>query len=496
MVAAMTMALAGSTVNVAFPEIMGAFGIGRDQATLLSTGYFAAQTAGMLLSAWFIDVIGERRTMTMALCVFLLGGVMSGLAENTESLILGRVMQGVSSGVIQPLGMAVTYRVFPAGSKGLSMGIYSLGMVIGPSFGPTMGGLAISEFTWHAVFLLSLPTAFVALFLTNIFIPTREISKTPPKFDFLGFFLLCASLVGLLLGFSYGQRLGWTSNEIIGLFAVGILGAAGFMLRQLYGASPLVNLSMFNNVRFSAAALIAFFTGCAFLSSTFMLPLFVQEIQHFSALDAGLMMIPAGLSLLILFPLAGRLSDIVPPHYMIYAGLATFAAAYTLMAQADVNTPFWTLVGLTVLMRAGTAFTRPVTNATALKSLPSHLVNQGASTINFVRKLGAAIGTNCVIVFLELRIPFHGDAFTATQTGARATGQEMQNALIRLFADAGVPEIARAPIALRYLGEMIYAQASTMGYHDAFMILAVVAVLGVAPAWVMARSTQRVPAPT
>lgn len=146
-------------------------------------------------------------------------------------------------------------------------------------------------------------------------------------------------------------------------------------------------------------------------------------------------------------------------------------------------------------MRAGTAFTRPVTNATALKSLPNHLVNQGASTINFVCKLGAAIGTNSIIVFLELRIPFHGDAFTATQTGARATGQEMQNALIRLFADAGVPEIARAPIALRYLGEMIYAQASTMGYHDAFMILAVVAVLGVAPAWVMARSTQRAPAP-
>lgn len=127
-------------------------------------------------------------------------------------------------------------------------------------------------------------------------------------------------------------------------------------------------------------------------------------------------------------------------------------------------------------MRAGTAFTRPVTNATALKSLPNHLVNQGASTINFVRKLGAAIGTNSIIVFLELRIPFHGDAFTSMQTGARATGQEMRDALVRLFAEAGVPEAARGPGAFLYLGDMIYAQASTMGYHDAFMILAVVAV--------------------
>ena len=191
---------------------------------------------------------------------------------------------------------------------------------------------------------------------------------------------------------------------------------------------------------------------------------------------------------------AGRLSDLVPAHYMIYVGLATFAVAYALMARADVNTPFWTVVGLTVLMRAGTAFTRPVTNAMALNSLPSDLVNQGASTINFVRNLGAAIGTNCVIVFLELRIPFHGDAFVAMQTGTGATGQKMQDSLIRLFANAGVPEFARAPGAVQYLGDMIYAQASTMGYQDAFMILAVVAVMGVAPAWVMARSTRRAPA--
>ena len=159
MVATLTVALAGSTVNVAFPEIMGAFGIGRDQAQLLSTGYFAAQTAGMLLSAWLIEVIGERRTCTIALIAFLLGGLMSGFAEDSGSLVFGRVLQGVSSGVIQPLGMALTFRVFPPESKGLSMGIYSLGMVMGPSLGPAMGGLAIAEFSWRAVFLLSLPTA-------------------------------------------------------------------------------------------------------------------------------------------------------------------------------------------------------------------------------------------------------------------------------------------------------------------------------------------------
>ena len=165
--------------------------------------------------------------------------------------------------------------------------------------------------------------------------------------------------------------------------------------------------------------------------------------------------------------------------------------AYALMALSDVNTPFWTIVGLTLLMRAGTAFTRPVTNTVALKSLPTDLVHQGASSINFIRKLGAALGTNIIVVFLEWRIPFHGDAFTSTQTGAGETGQEMSAALLRLFAEAGVPETERAPGVFHYLGDMIYAQASTMGYHDAFMVLAVVALLGVFPAWVMAQSGGR-----
>ncbi|MBL4720332.1 MAG: DHA2 family efflux MFS transporter permease subunit, partial [Alphaproteobacteria bacterium] len=467
----------------------------RDQAQLLTTGYFASQTAGMLLSAWLIKAVGERQAYTIALIVFLIGATMSAMAEGPNTLLLGRVLQGAAAGAIQPLGMAVTFKVFPSHQKGLSMGIYSMGMVLAPSLGPTMGGLAIEAYSWRYIFLLSLPTAFFALILCNLFIPSRKRPKRLPTFDFLGFALLCMFLTGFLMGFSYGQRLGWTSTDIIIFFGAGLIGGVGFIYRQLHCREPLVNLRMFSNPQFAMAALIAFFTGCAFLSSTFMLPLFVQQIQHYTPLNAGLMMIPAGLSLFILFPIAGRLSDILPPHYMIYAGLVSFALAYALLAGADVNTPFWSLVAFTILLRVGSAFTRPVTNAAALKSLPPELINQGASSINFVRKLGAAIGTNCVIVFLEMRIPFHGDAFVAMQTGASQTTQEMRKELVRLYREAGVPEAARDPGALQYLGDIIYAQASTMGYHDAFMVLAVVAFFGVAPAWAMARLNKRAPSP-
>lgn len=491
LVGIMTMTLGATTVNVAFPAIMGTFGIGRDQAQLISTGYFAAQTAGMLLSAWLILALGERRSFTIAVIGFLCGSAMSGTAQSGEVLLLGRILQGLSAGIVQPLGMAVTFKVFPRDQKGFSMGIFAMGNVLAPALGPALGGLAIDLFSWRYIFLLTLPMAFLALIVGNIFLPSREMPKKLPRFDFLGFGLLCASLVGLLLGFSYGQRLGWTSTNILFLFGMGVGGGGGFVLRQIYAKSPLVNMKVFANAQFSAAATIGFFTGCAMFSSFFLMPLFTQQIQHFSAIDAGLLMVPAGLSLLILFPLVGRLSDFVPAYLMICVGMIIFSIAFYSLASADVNTPFWTLVWFTLLVRIGVSCTRSVVNSEALKSLPSDLVTQGSSSVNFVRQLGGTLGTNCLVVFLELRIPFHGDAFTAMQTGASETTREMRSRLAQLLSEAGVPETLRESGAFHYLGEVIYAQASTLGFQDAYFLLAIIAAAGLIPGWYLSRASKR-----
>ncbi|MEC8199454.1 MAG: MFS transporter, partial [Pseudomonadota bacterium] len=268
----MTVILASSTVNVAFPDIMGAFGIGRDQAQLLSTGYFGAMTGGMLLSAWVIQNFGQRAAFIGALLLFLFGSAMSGLATNTTLLSSGRVFQGTAAGVVQPLAMAVTFSVWPARSKGMSMGLFSMGMVLAPIMGPTLGGLALEYFNWHYVFLLQIPTAGIALVMGILFMPSKELPKKLPKFDFIGLLLMWTALASLLLSFSFGQRLGWVSDIIIIGFISGVVTSVAFVWRQIYGPHPLVNMKLFLVPRFSAAAVISFFAGCAFLSSTFMIP--------------------------------------------------------------------------------------------------------------------------------------------------------------------------------------------------------------------------------
>lgn len=491
MVGAMTVVLSMTTVNVAFPDIMGAFSIGRDKAQLLASGYLAAMTAGMVSAAWFISILGERLTYAIMLVVFIIGSMMSGVAEGEFALNFGRLMQGMAAGVIQPLTMAVTFKVFPPNRRGTAMGLYSMGIVLAPAIGPTLGGIAIELFNWRYVFFLTLPTSALAVLLGFLFMPSKKLERHIPGFDIVGFILLCAALFCLMLALSSGQREGWSSDYIFALFSVGGLSAVAFVVWEHFAANPLMNMSVFRYSRFSSASVIAFFSGCIFLTSTFLIPVFVQQVQGYTPLKAGLLLMPGGLSLLLFFPLAGRISDFVPAHIVIATGLISYVFAFVLLAGADVNTPFWTFVFWTFFIRFGLACTTPVVNATALKAVPPELINQASGTINLIRQLGAAFGMNCVVAYMEVRIPFHGDAFAATQSKANSASSEMLDATQRLLSEAGVAAADRNAGALHYFGEVIYAQASTLGFQDAFLTLGLVALAGLLPAWVLARFKER-----
>lgn len=488
MLGATTVVLAQTTVNVAFPDIMGAFSIGRDQAQWLSSGFFAAMTAGMLLQAWLVSIFGERRTYVTALAAFTIGAAMSGFAPNVEFLTIGRLIQGMAAGIIQPLAMAVTFKVFPAERRGTAMGLFAMGIVFAPAMGPTLGGIAIEWFNWRYVFLLTVPIALMAVVLGGIFLPSRRMPSRLPPFDLIGFALMCAALFSLLLALSNGTRDGWESDKILLQFTFGVAAAISFIFWELRTPNPLLNLQLFRYTRFTAATLIAFFTGGVFLTSTFLIPVFVQQVQNYTPLNAGLLLMPGGLSLLLLFPLAGRISDSVPAVLLLSFGLCSFAIGFILLSGASVDTPFWTFVAFTMFVRIGLAFTSPVTNAEALKSLPFELVSQGSGTISFVRQLGAAFILNAVVAYLEYRVRFHGDALTATQTAASQTSQSFLDEVRRILSESGVPDAAQSSGALHYLGQIIQAQAQVLGFQDAFTALAGLCLLSFIAVYVLTRT--------
>ena len=193
MVGVVSMVLAMTTVNVAVPDVMGAFGIGQDKAQWMSSAYMATMTAGMLMNAWITGVLGERRTFVGALFFFSIGALLGGTAPTEDVLIFSRILQGFSAGVAQPLVMAIIFTVFPAERRGMAMGVFGLGVVFAPAIGPTLGGLMIEYFSWRYVFYISLPFCVIAAVLGLLFMPTPAAcpSEIPP-FDWLGFALLCS----------------------------------------------------------------------------------------------------------------------------------------------------------------------------------------------------------------------------------------------------------------------------------------------------------------
>jgi DHA2 family multidrug resistance protein len=491
MVGVLAMVLAMTTVNVAVPDVMGAFGIGQDQAQWMSSAYMATMTAGMLINAWLTGVFGERRTFVGSLFFFSIGALMGGTAPNEDALIFSRVLQGFSAGVAQPLVMATIFTVFPAERRGMAMGIFGLGVVFAPAIGPTLGGLMIEYFSWHYVFFISLPFCAIAAVMGLMFMPTRPIPRQIPPFDWLGFALLCMALFGLMTGIADGQREGWSSDIIVLRLTVGVAASVAFVLWELYTPRALLDIRIFGNLEFSATAMIAFIFGAGMMGSTYVMPVFVQTIIGFTPLMAGLMMMPAGIMLAFIFPVAGRMADAMPASTMIIGGLLLFAAGFALMTAADVDTTFWTLVGMVMVSRLGLGFINPSLNASSLQALPADKVRQGAGIANFMRQLGGAFGINGMVAFFEVRTRFHADALAATQDWGNATAHRLLIQVEQLMQKSGLPYQQQKAGAIEYLGSMVQSKAEMMAFSDTFIVIGVVALLALIPAAMLSRSQRR-----
>jgi len=491
MLGVVSMVLSMTTVNVAVPDVMGAFGIGQDMAQWMSSAYMACMTAGMVMNAWISGVLGERRTFIASLAVFSCGAVMGGAAPNEDVLIFARTLQGFSAGVAQPLVMATIFSVFPPERRGSAMGVFGLGVVFAPAIGPTLGGLMIEYFSWRYVFFISLPFSLLAAILSSLFMATRPFPRVLPGFDWIGFILMCVGLFGLMTGLANGQREGWASDSIVLRLSVGTAATIAFVLWELKVERPLLDMRMFADRQFAAASVVAFIFGAGMLGSTYLVPIFVQTVQGFTPLLAGLMMMPAGLMLAVIFPTAGRLADMVPPALMIIGGLLIFALGFHLMSDADVNTTFWVLAGITMMSRLGLGFINPSLNASALKALPPDQVRQGAGAANFIRQLGGAFGTILFVAFLETRTKFHAEALTATQDYANHTSDRLITQVQHLLRMAGLPEQVQRAGALEYLGTMVQAQSQALAFQDTFMIVAAVALAALPAAWFLSRSQRQ-----
>lgn len=334
-----------------------------------------------------IDALRLRRTYTGAIALLLFGGVVGGFSINYPMLLSMRVIEGLAAGVMQPIPAIVILRAFAQHEQGKAMGIVGFGVVLAPAIGPSLGGFLVELFGWRSIFFVVVPPCIIVFFLIRRFLAvhTPMLDKAKPL-DWKGLLLVGVSIISVLDGLVESRG---DMRQAIVLLVLGVASFIVFLIYQLRTtAEPLMNMKLFSYRQFAMGALVAFIYGMGLFGSTYPLPIYMQLAMHYAPSQAGLVLLSAGIVLAAI-------------------DLAFLAASFALMATGSPATSYFMLMTWAVIGRIGLGFVLPALNLGAMRVLDFSLIAQGASTINFVRQLGGAIGVSMLGIVLEWRIAVH-----------------------------------------------------------------------------------------
>ena len=407
MIGTMASIMASTIVNVAVPDMSRVFTLGQERAQWLSAGFMAAMTLSMLTTPWLLERFGYRHTYCGAVLLLMLGGVAGGLSNSFELVLAMRVAEGLAAGVLQPIPAIIIMRAFGPGEQGRAMGIFGFGVVLAPAIGPSVGGVLVEWFGWRGVFFVVVPFCAAALLLARRYLPVGAPGgvtpdRNSPRLDTLGLVLMAVAVLSLLNGMVHLH--GSSAWIGVGLLACSAFTLTAFIRHQRRSARPLMQLRLFDHRVFVMGGVVAFIYGMALFGSTYLVPVFMQIALKLPPSQAGAVLLPAGFVLAVTIPLVGRLADRAPLGRLVSIGLVLLAASFFLMTSVGAATSLALITLWAIIGRIGLGFVLPSLNLGAMRSLPDDLISHGASTINFLRQLGGAVGISLVGIVLEWRL--------------------------------------------------------------------------------------------
>lgn len=382
-------------VNVAIPSLMGSYGASVDEISWVSTGYIVANVVILPASGWLSAWFGRRAYYLVSSAVFVVASLGCALSVELWQMVLCRVIQGLAGGGLLGISQAIIYDVFPKEKVSAGMAVYGVGVMMGPTLGPSVGGYLIDAFSWHWIFLINLPIGAVALLLAWLCVDDSRHERRPQSIDYLGFTLLALGVGSLQILLERGEHWDWLESDLTVLCLVlSGLGLIGFCYWERRVANPIVNLSLFANREFLLGSICAFCVGFGLYSTLFMVPLLLQTLLEQSAYQSGLVIFPGALASAVSTLVIGKLSqeNRIDERVFICLGILIYGYAMYLHTQftlqSNPDTLFWPLVirgfGL------GMIFV-PLTNL-AMRQLPQGLISVGSGVLNLMRQLGGSVG--------------------------------------------------------------------------------------------------------
>jgi len=454
-------AIDASIVNVAVPHLQGALGATVEQITWVTTGFVMATVMIMPLTGFLARMFGQKRVYLVSLVLFGVGSALCGMAHTLPTLVIFRILQGFGAGALQPTEQAILRQTFPPQEQGMAMAVFGMAVVLGPAFGPSLGGYIVDNYSWEWIFFINIPVCVLSLLMVTRFVHEPEDVKAANhaladrqkrNMDWAGIALLFCGLGTLQYVLEEGNAKDWFSSPMISALAlIAVVAIAALVIRELSAPMPAADFSLFRDVVFLSGTLVGAVMFAMLMSVTFLLPLFMQLMLGFSATQAGLAMMPRSLVMIVVMPIVGRIYNIVSPRIVITFGILLFGWSAWLMGHYTLATNARGVVY--VLIIQGIAFSClfiPLTTL-ALSSIPRHRLADATGLNSLLRQVGGSIG---LAVFATL--------LTRSQTIARAD-------LTRHVAP-GNPALAVSKIPLPLLDLMVRRQAMMLAFEKLFYL--------------------------
>jgi DHA2 family multidrug resistance protein len=484
-----------SVANVALPHIQGSLSASQDEVTWVLTSYLVSNAIVIPMSGWLARTMGRKRYLIGSLIAFTASSLLCGWATGLTEMIVFRVIQGVGGGGLQPMSQAILLETFPPEERGLAMGIFGMGAVLGPVLGPLLGGFLTDNYSWRWIFYINLPIGLIAIALISSFVfdpAYQERRASGEEIDYMGIALLTVGLGSLQIVLDKGQRDDWFSSHfILTLTILAFVCLTVLIYWELRQDRPILDLRIFKDRSFATGNLVMFFTFFAFFGSIVLLPLYLQTLMGYTAYLAGLVLGPGAALTVVVLPLAGKLTERIDGRWLLFTGLLITGYSCYYMSGFNGLIDFRTAVTGRLIQGIGMPLIFVTVAFVTMAYVPKEKMNNASAIFNLLRNLGASFGTAFISTMLEWREQFHQsrlvDHLTQFNPSLAISLRQMKSYLdMQMGAFAGHTKLAMQAIYVE-----LRRQAALLSFNDVFFLEAVILVALAGVVWIMRKPPVR-----
>lgn len=390
-------------LNVALSDLMNTFSVSPTTIQWLATGFMLVNGILVPITAFLMKRFSTRQLFISAMLFLLAGSVVAACAMNFGMLLTGRMIQAVGAGIILPLMMTVIVYLFPEERRGAIMGKVGFAIIFAPAIAPTLAGFIIDYLSWRWLFISLIPFIVIIIVLAYKYLMNvNECAKS--KIDLISLIYSTFGFGLLLFGFSSAGSRGWDDGVILTTIGAGLIISILFCQRQLSSQDPLLNLSVFRYKMYSMTTIINVAITIIMYADLILLPMYLQDGRGFSALDAGLLLLPGAIINAFLSPVTGKLFDKYGAKPLFIFGLVLVALSMWLVIDLSSTTSYVYILVSTIILRIGLAFITMPLNTAALNAIPRELASHGSAVNNTIRQLAGAIGTAVIVTAYTLQL--------------------------------------------------------------------------------------------